>query len=81
MKKARTATKRTVLEYTDRLELLRSSGREDLGVHRPVFWRVFSRSKNYLNHFHVCDADGLQIRSYEAEQEGKDRYSVKLSDL
>ncbi|MBD2717996.1 hypothetical protein [Synechococcus sp. FACHB-909] len=79
--KARSASFGSIIEYLDRLIVLRSDSRQTLDIQKPIFWRTFSRSKNYLNHLHACSSDGMQIRAYDTSDQGGDRFSVKLADL
>ena len=64
---ARSGSFGTVIEYEHALILYNESG-EDLISHRPVNWRVFPRSKNYVNHLHVVENDRLQIYAFEINQ-------------
>ena len=79
--KARSASFGSIIEYSDRMIIQRSDDRDALDIRRPFFWRTFSRSKNYLNHLHVCDNTGMQIRAYDTQERGRDRFSVELSDF
>jgi hypothetical protein len=78
--RARSASFGSVVEYSDRIVIQRSNYRDTLDVHTPIFWRTFSRSNSYLNHLHVCDENGMQIRAYETSAVIGDRFSVELSD-
>lgn len=79
--KARSASFGSVVEYLDKLVIQRSDSRDTVDIQRPVFWRTFSRSKNYLNHLHIGNDSGMQIRAYETQDIGRDRFSVELSDF
>lgn len=79
--KARSASFGSIIERLDHLVLQRSNIRQTLDIAKPIFWRTFSRSKNYLNHLHVCSHDGMQIRAYDTVRRESDRFAVELSDF
>lgn len=79
--KARSASFGSIIEHLDRLIVQRADSRQTLDIRKPIFWRTFSRSKNYLNHLHACSSDGMQIRAYDTARRESDRFSVELSDL
>lgn len=79
--RARAASFGSVVEYGDHVALMRSDGTCDLDVPRPIFWRTFSRSKNYLNQLHICNDDGLQIRAYLVQPAASDKFAISLTDV
>jgi len=79
--KARSASFGSIIERLDRLVLQRSDSQQTLDISKPIFWRTFSRSKNYLNHLHVCSHNGMQIRAYDTATRESDRFAVELSDF
>ena len=54
----------TVLEFDDRLLVLRSDGVVEEFVGEPVHWRVFPRSEHYSNQLHIIYDDRLEIISF-----------------
>lgn len=54
----------TVLEFDDRLVVLRSDGAVDQFLGEPVHWRVFPRSEHYSNQLHIIYDDRLEIISF-----------------
>lgn len=54
----------TVLEFDDRLVVLRSDGAVDQFLGEPVHWRVFPRSEHYSNQLHIIYDDRLEIVSF-----------------
>lgn len=79
--RARSASFGSVIEHENELIFRRSDGRQTLDIERPIYWRTFSRSKNYLNHLHACTNDGLQIRAYDTARRDSDKFSVELTDF
>jgi|GEM_PF-2340200 len=71
-----------VVERGDDLSVITEDGTETVSF-RPVSWRVFPRSKNYLNHLHVVDADRLSIRAYftSLKLDESDRYGISTQDV
>ncbi len=62
--KARSAPYGFVVEHEDCVLVKFGSCSERVAETAPVFWRTFGRSTNYLNHLHICDENGLQLRAY-----------------
>ena len=54
----------TVLEFEDRLLVIRSDGAVEELLGEPVHWRVFPRSEHYSNQLHVIYDDHLEIISF-----------------
>jgi len=54
----------TVLEFDDRLVVLRSDGVVDVFDGEPVHWRVFPRSDHYSNQLHIIYDDRLEVISF-----------------
>lgn len=54
----------TVLEFDDRLVVLRSDGGVEEFAGEPVHWRVFPRSDRYSNQLHIIYDDRLEIISF-----------------
>ena len=54
----------TVLEFDDRLVVLRSDGAVEEILGEAVHWRVFPRSEHYSNQLHVIYDDRLEIISF-----------------
>jgi hypothetical protein len=65
----------TVLEFADKLVVLRSDGELETFDGEPVHWRVFPRSEYYSNQLHIIYDDSILIISflhdYFVEQTGK----------
>lgn len=53
-----------VLEFDDRLVVLRSDGAVEQFPGEPVHWRVFPRSEHYSNQLHIIYDDRLEIVSF-----------------
>lgn len=53
-----------VLEFTKGVMVLRSDGNVTVIPGEVVRWRVYPRSKNYLNHLHLVYEDRLEIYSF-----------------
>lgn len=54
----------TVLEFEDRLVVLRSDGEIEEFAGEPVHWRVFPRSEHYSNQLHIIYDDRLEVVSF-----------------
>lgn len=54
----------TVLEFDDRLVVVRSDGGVDVFTGEPVHWRVFPRSEHYSNQLHIIYDDRIEIVSF-----------------
>jgi hypothetical protein len=54
----------TVLEFDDRLVVLRSDGEVEVFDGEPVHWRVFPRSDHYSNQLHILYDDKAEIVSF-----------------
>ena len=54
----------TVLEFDDRLVVMRSDGTTEEFAGEPVHWRVFPRSEHYSNQLHIIYDDRLEIVSF-----------------
>lgn len=54
----------TILEYDDKLVILRSDGISETYPGEPVHWRVFPRSEHYSNQLHIIYEDRLLIVSF-----------------
>lgn len=65
----------TVLEFSDKLVVLRSDGVPEVFQGEPVHWRVFPRSEHYSNQLHIIYEGHMLIVSflhdYFVEQTGK----------
>ena len=72
---ARAASFGSVIEKDDALLVMLSTGDSLSLVGEPTNWRVFPRSKNYINHLHVIYGDRLEIwaftHDYFVDQESK----------
>lgn len=53
-----------VLEFTKGVMVLRSDGNVTVIPDEVIRWRVYPRSKNYLNHLHLLYDDRLEIYSF-----------------
>lgn len=53
-----------VLEFTKGILVLRSDGNVTVIPDEVIRWRVYPRSKNYLNHLHLLYDDRLEIYSF-----------------
>lgn len=53
-----------VLEFTKGVLVLRSDGNVTVIPDEVIRWRVYPRSKNYLNHLHLLYDDRLEIYSF-----------------
>lgn len=53
-----------VLEFTKGVLVLRSDGNVTIIPDEVIRWRVYPRSKNYLNHLHLLYDDRLEIYSF-----------------
>jgi hypothetical protein len=78
---ARTSLFGTVIEIGDFLYLVTEDGIEELS-HRPVSWRVFPRSKSYLNQLHIVENDSLIIRAYspQADKSIINRFGITFDE-
>jgi len=54
----------TVLEFDDRLVVIRSDGQFEVMMGEPVHWRVFPRSEHYSNQLHIIYDDRIEIVSF-----------------
>lgn len=54
----------TLIELDDSLLVIRSDRRVEKIKGEPTNWRVFPRSKYYINHLHVIFEDRMEILSY-----------------
>jgi len=54
----------TVLEFEDRLVVVRSDGEIEIIKGEPVHWRVFPRSEHYSNQLHIIYNDRIEIVSF-----------------
>jgi len=54
----------TVLEFEDRLVVMRSDGGVETFPGEPVHWRVFPRSEHYSNQLHIIYDDRIDIISF-----------------
>jgi len=79
---ARAGSFGTVIEYENELILYNESG-EQLVAKRPVNWRVFPRSKNYINHLHVVENDLLKIYAFDVNQSNHhvDYYAIDINNI
>ncbi|GLC27750.1 hypothetical protein [Roseisolibacter agri] len=72
---ARTAAFGSVLELDDALHVIPTLGTSFTIPGEPVSWRVFPRSRDYLNHLHIVYEDRLVIyaftHDYFADQDRK----------
>ncbi|QUE91091.1 hypothetical protein [Pseudomonas sp. SCA2728.1_7] len=59
-----TASFGTVLEFCDRILVVRSDGLEEEFLEEPVHWRIFPRSEHYSNQLHIIYEDRLVILSF-----------------
>lgn len=59
-----TASFGTVLEFCDRILVLRSDGSEEEFLEEPVHWRIFPRSEHYSNQLHIIYEDRLVVISF-----------------
>lgn len=59
-----TASFGTVLEFSDRILVLRSDGLEEEFFEEPVHWRIFPRSEHYSNQLHIVYEDRLEVISF-----------------
>lgn len=70
-----------VIEIGDNLFSLTESGVDPISD-RPVSWRVFPRSKSYLNHLHIVENDHLAIRAYLVGNENdSDNYGISFNEV
>jgi hypothetical protein len=53
-----------VLEFTNGIMVLRSDGKVTTIPKEVIRWRVYPRSKNYLNHLHLLYDDRLEVYSF-----------------
>ena len=53
-----------VLEFTSGILVLRSDGNVTVIPEEVIRWRVYPRSKNYLNHLHLLFNDRLEVYSF-----------------
>lgn len=53
-----------VLEFTNGILVLRSDGNVNVISEEVIRWRVYPRSKNYLNHLHLIFNDRMEIYSF-----------------
>ena len=54
----------TVIEFDDRLVVLRSDGETETYPGEPVHWRIFPRSEHYSNQLHILYSDHIEIISF-----------------
>lgn len=54
----------TVLEFDDRLVVIRSDGKKDEFAGEPVHWRIFPRSEHYSNQLHIVYEDHVLVISF-----------------
>lgn len=54
----------TVLEFSNKLIVIRSDGEIEEFPDEPVHWRVFPRSENYSNQLHIIYEDRMLVVSY-----------------
>jgi len=54
----------TILEFDDRVVVLRSDGEIEEYIGEPVHWRVFPRSEHYSNQLHIIYDDKIVIISF-----------------
>lgn len=53
-----------VLEFTNGILVLRSDGNITVIPEEVIRWRVYPRSKNYLNHLHLLFNDRMEVYSF-----------------
>jgi len=72
----------TVIEYENELVIYNESGEQSV-AERPVNWRVFPRSKNYINHLHVVENDLLKIYAFDINQSNHhvDYYAIDINNI
>ena len=72
-----------VIENGDNLLSLTQNGVDLIPIsHRPVSWRVFPRSKSYLNHLHIVENEYLVIRAYFVSNENdSDDYGISFNEF
>lgn len=54
----------SVLEFSDRIVVLRSDGEIEEFPDEPVHWRVFPRSEHYSNQLHIIYPDRMRVVSF-----------------
>lgn len=54
----------SVLEFSDRIVVLRSDGTIEEFPDEPVHWRVFPRSEHYSNQLHIIYPDRMRVVSF-----------------
>jgi hypothetical protein len=54
----------SIVEFDDRLIVLRSDGEIEVFPGEPVHWRVFPRSEDYSNQLHIIYDDHVAIVSF-----------------
>ncbi|MHC2144817.1 hypothetical protein [Pseudomonas sp. 210_17 TE3656] len=59
-----TASFGTVLEFDDRILVIRSDGFTEEFLDEPVHWRIFPRSEHYSNQLHIIYEDRLVVISF-----------------
>lgn len=59
-----TASFGTVLEFSDRILVIRSDGTIEKFMEEPVHWRIFPRSEHYSNQLHIIYDNRLEVISF-----------------